>query len=113
MVHGERVAAVQRHILFSSCACAGAGKSVRAAAIALAGALDIELQEAPITACCGAAADLGATPPHARSLLAPLLSLDQGLDIMCLSPACRDALAAHLGALTRNGHGTAGGTQTH
>src|SRR5947209_1168055 len=85
-----------RHILFSGCAQARSGAPPRRSTIALARALHLDLWEAPNTACCGARADRRVGEAARRQTLDPLYdAARQGLDIVCLSPACRRVVAAH------------------
>ena len=85
-----------RHILFSGCAHARSGAPPRRSTIALARALHLDLWEAPNSGCCGARADRRVGEAARRQTLDPLYAAArQGLDIVCLSPACRHVVAAH------------------
>lgn len=85
-----------RHALFSGCAYARNGEPARQATIALAKGLHIDLWEAPDTGCCGARADRRVDDEARRKALMPLYDgTRQGLDIVCLSPACRNVVAAY------------------
>jgi hypothetical protein len=64
--------------------------------IALARALKLDIWEAPDTGCCGARADRRVSEAARRQTLDPLYdAARQGLDIVCLSPACRRVVATH------------------
>ena len=85
-----------RHILFTGCAHARSGAPPRRSTIALAAALQLDLWEAPDTGCCGARADRRVGEAARRTTLDPLYdAARQGLDIVCLSPACRRVVAAY------------------
>lgn len=85
-----------RHALFSGCAYGRNGEPARQATIALAKGLHIDLWEAPDTGCCGARADRRVDDEARRKTLTPLYEgTRQGLDIVCLSPACRNVVAAY------------------
>lgn len=85
-----------RHALFSGCAYARNGEPARQATIALAKGLHLDLWEAPDTGCCGARADRRVDDEARRKTLTPLYEgTRQGLDIVCLSPACRNVVAAY------------------
>src|SRR2546421_7033542 len=85
-----------RHILFSGCAHARSGAPPRRSTIALARALHLDLWEAPKTGCCGARADRRVGEAARRHTLDPLFdAARQGPDIACLSPACRQVVAAY------------------
>ena len=85
-----------RHILFSGCAHVRSGAPPRRSTIALARALHLDLWETPNTGCCGARADRRVGEAARRQTLDPLYAAArQGLDIVCLSPACRHVVAAH------------------
>jgi Cysteine-rich domain len=85
-----------RHILFSGCAHARSGAPPRRSTIALARALQLDIWEAPNTGCCGARADRRVGEAARRQTLDPLYdAARQGLDIVCLSPACRRVVARH------------------
>src|ERR671936_819897 len=87
---------LERHILFSGCAYARSAAAPRRSTIALAGALHLDLWEAPDTGCCGARADRRVGEAARRQTLDPLYAAArQGLDIVCLSPACRRVVAAY------------------
>src|SRR5205085_193229 len=56
----------------------------------------LDLWEAPNTACCGARADRRVGEAARRQTLDPLYdAARQGLDIVCLSPACQRVVATH------------------
>jgi heterodisulfide reductase subunit B len=58
--------------------------------------LHLDLWEAPNTGCCGARADRRVGEAARRHTLDPLYdAARQGLDIVCLSPACRRVVAAY------------------
>lgn len=84
-----------RSVLFTGCAADRDGApSVRQATIALARALRLELWEAPAAGCCGARPARAVSAMELRHALAPLgEGAHQGLDIVCLSPACRCVVA--------------------
>src|SRR5205807_500996 len=78
------------------CAHARGGAPARRSTIALARALQLDLWEAPDTGCCGARADRRVGEAARRATLAPLYdAARQGLDIVCLSPACRRVVVAY------------------
>lgn len=87
-----------RSVLFTGCAADRDGApSVHQATIALARALRLELWEAPASGCCGARPDRAVSAAELRHALAPLgEGAHQGLDIVCLSPACRCVVATHM-----------------
>lgn len=88
------------HVLFSGCAYARNGTAPRHATIALVKALHVDpVYEAPDTGCCGARADRRVGDDARLKTLAPVYDLaQQGLDVICLSPACRRVVAAYLPA---------------
>jgi heterodisulfide reductase subunit B len=87
---------LKRHILFSGCAHARSGAPPRRSTIALARALQLDLWEAPNTGCCGARADRRVGEATRRQTVDALYdAARQGLDIVCLSPACRRVVAAY------------------
>lgn len=91
------------HILFSGCAASRAGKPTQRATIALARALHIDLWAAPETGCCGARVDRRVSPGERRRALEPLYEgAHSGLDIVCLSPACRRVVAEAAPAVQRD-----------
>jgi hypothetical protein len=86
----------QRYVLFAGCAYARSGAPPRRSTIALARALQLDIREAPNTGCCGARADRRVGEAARRQALDPLYdAARQGLDIVCLSPACRRVVARH------------------
>lgn len=87
-----------RSVLFTGCAAGSDGAPpVHHATIALARALRLELWEAPAAGCCGARPDRAVSGAQLRQALTPLgESVQQGLDVMCLSPACRCVVATHV-----------------
>jgi len=87
---------LERYILFTGCAYARSGAPPRRSTIALARALQLDLWEAPNTGCCGARADRRVGEAARRQTLDPLYEAARpGLDIVCLSPACRRVVVAH------------------
>ncbi len=88
---------MNRYILFSGCAAERTGRSTWSASISLTKALHLESLALSVPLCCGARLDRGDSTPESGLLMAPLLAAtQQGQDIVCLSPACRCALAHHL-----------------
>ena len=84
------------HILFSGCAADRGGGPAQHATIALAKKLQIDLWEAPEGGCCGARADRRVGDEARQQTLAPVYEgARRGLDVVCLSPACRRVVAAH------------------
>lgn len=85
-----------RYALFSGCAVGHLGWPARRATIALARMTGIELWEAPPRGCCGARVDRPADEAVLRGIETPLTEvMSQGLAVACLSPGCRQVLAAH------------------
>jgi heterodisulfide reductase subunit B len=85
-----------RHILFTGCAYARSGAPSRRSTIALARALQLDIWETPNTGCCGARADRRVGEAARQQALDPLYdAARQGMDIVCLSPACRRVVATH------------------
>ena len=103
-----------RSVLFTGCAADRDGApSVRQATIALARALRLELWEAPAVGCCGARPDRAVSAAERRHALAPLgEEARQGLDVVCLSPACCRVVAAHLAATAPDAPAEGGGSDT-
>src|SRR5436309_2217731 len=100
-----------RSVLFTGCAADRDGAPpVHRATIALARALRLELWEAPTSGCCGARPDRAVSAPDLQRTLAPLREgAQQGLDVVCLSPACRRVVATHMsGAASHEQAGAAG-----
>lgn len=89
-----------RSVLFTGCAADRDGApSVYHATIALARALGLELWEAPASGCCGARPDRAVSAVELRHAFAPLgAEAHQGLDVVCLSPACCRVVATHVTA---------------
>src|SRR5579884_1765448 len=84
------------HILFSGCAAARGGVPAQHATIALAKQLHIDLWEAPESGCCGARADRRVSDEARQRTLEPVYDgARRGLDVVCLSPACRRVVAAY------------------
>jgi heterodisulfide reductase subunit B len=87
---------LERYVLFTGCAYARSGAPPHRSTIALARALQLDIWEAPNTGCCGARADRRVGETARRQTLEPLYdAARQGLDIVCLSPACRRVVARH------------------
>lgn len=102
-----------RSVLFTGCAADQDGApSVRQATIALARVLRLELWEAPAAGCCGARPDRAVSSAELRQALASLgVGAQQGLDIVCLSPACRCVVASHMAIGDERAAGT--GMEAH
>jgi Cysteine-rich domain len=101
------MSASRRQILFSGCASMHDRRPVRNAMLELASELRVDLQESPISVCCGARAAHDETVPDASHMLMPLLaSAWDGQSIVCLSSACRCALRTRLLDLALNQEAT-------
>jgi hypothetical protein len=86
-----------RYLLYSGCAAEHDRKPVQVAAIDVARMLGLTITESGVLACCGARGQAAAEVPDASHLLDPLMAAArQGDTIVCLSPACTQALALHL-----------------
>jgi heterodisulfide reductase subunit B len=86
-----------RYLLYSGCAAEHDRKPVQVAAIDVAQMLGLSITESGVLACCGARGQAAAEVPDASHLLDPLMAAArQGDTIVCLSPACTQALALHL-----------------
>ncbi len=90
------VQAAERQILFSGCLQARDGTPPRDATLALIQRLGVDMMlEAPQGGCCGARADKRMSDRARADTLAPIYdAAGRGLDIVCLSPACRRVVGA-------------------